>query len=109
MRKDLNMRKGKMVVQGAHASIGAIKNMSLMNRRVVSEWKKEGSTKICVGVESEQELLVLAQSAIIADVPYYVVMDAGRTEFKEPTITALAIGPAKAEDVDKITGKLTLL
>ena len=28
MRKDLNMRKGKMIAQGSHASVNAILNLS---------------------------------------------------------------------------------
>jgi len=35
--------------------------------------------------------------------------DVGHTEFKQPTYTCCAIGPAKADAIDEITGKLVLL
>lgn len=39
----------------------------------------------------------------------FFITDVGRTEFNGvPTITALAIGPNKSEDIDKITGHLKL-
>ena len=66
VRNDLNMRRGKMIAQGAHASI-----MFLVHRLVdaeagakdhaIQEWLRHGMTKICVRVDSEAELLGIAQ------------------------------------------------
>ena len=109
IRKDLNMRKGKMCAQAAHASLGAVENMSLVDRQIYNHWKHGGSTKICVGIDSEKELLELNRKAVNANLPTYLVLDAGRTEFNEPTITSLAIGPGKEEEIDKITKDLKLL
>lgn len=69
MRKDLNMRKGKMIAQGSHASVNAILNLlkidaeqmnyikSFEPHPLFKEWIEHGYTKICVYVNSEEELL----------------------------------------------------
>jgi peptidyl-tRNA hydrolase (EC 3.1.1.29) len=39
----------------------------------------------------------------------YLVCDRGLTQFKEPTITCLGIGPDKDEVVDRLTGGMKLV
>lgn len=110
MRTDLNMRKGKMIVQGSHASIGAYeKAQAGPSYDYVIKWKQTGTTKICVRVESLEEMQTIHDLAKAAGIVCYCVLDAGRTEFKEPTYTCLCLGPAPAEEIDKITGNLKLL
>lgn len=111
LRKDLNMRKGKMVAQGCHASL-----CSLMfpaghkaSQDTTKDWFKNGQKKICVGVESEEELKEVFDQAFAAKLPCYHVLDSGITEFGEPTYTAVGIGPADEKLIDKITGGLKLL
>ena len=114
MRNDLNMRKGKMVAQGAHASImflvmRHIGKSSLKNSRIQDDWMEQGMTKICVRCDSEVQLLEIARKANEAGLTCHVITDAGLTEFDGPTKTCLAIGPDAAEEIDKITGELKLL
>lgn len=119
MRKDLNMRKGKMVAQGAHASIAFLcdygKNIDDMVLRkqlspAMEQWIKNAFKKICVGVDSEEELLETYEKAKAAGLESRLVRDSGLTEFAgEPTYTCVAIGPNWSEDIDKITGELKLL
>ena len=117
MRKDLGMRKGKMVAQGSHASLGAVleiqKNDSFMSAdalKAFDSWIHGTFTKICVSVNSETELMQVYKDAIQAKLPVKLITDAGHTEFHGvPTRTCLAIGPAWSEDIDKITGELPLL
>ena len=118
MRTDLNIGRGKMVAQGAHAS-----GMFLVHRlmelasdyhaKVPPEemiWMTQGMTKICLGVESEAELLAIAAKAQEAGLRVHVIIDAGRTEFGGvPTRTSLAIGPNDATAIDAITRHLRLL
>lgn len=121
VRKDLNMRKGKMIAQGAHASMGFLLELAsssadgdfrtmLQNGEDFLEWTESGTAKIAVGINSEEELLDLHVRAKDAKIPVYLVRDTGKTEFRGvPTYTALALGPAKSEVLDPLTGHLKLL
>lgn len=108
MRNDLNMRKGKMVAQGAHASLKTtLENLEHPN---VKAWLSGAFTKITVKVESEKELKEVYENARAAGLPCSIILDAGRTEFAGvPTLTCCAIGPATKEELDNITGNLRLL
>jgi PTH2 family peptidyl-tRNA hydrolase len=107
LRHDLQVRKGKLIAQGAHAAIGALRQAAPLD---IKEWEKDGCTKICVHVPDEAALLELSLAVSVAGLPCYLVQDAGRTEFNGvATYTALGIGPARAEYIDKFTGNLPLL
>lgn len=129
VRKDLNMRKGKMVAQGSHASLGVI--LSMMEKISVGDinginvvvlrlllevgspveyWISTEFKKICVGVKSEEELMTVYEAAKTAELPCKLIEDRGHTEFHGVTTkTCCAIGPDFAEEIDKITGHLPLL
>ncbi len=118
MRKDLNMRKGKMIAQGAHASLkvlldaGAIADSAfvLPLDGPMTAWLSGRFTKVCVGVDSEAALDDVVARARAAGVPCALITDAGATEFHGvPTKTCCAVGPAWVADVDAITGTLGLL
>lgn len=106
IRKDLNMRKGKMVAQGSHASLGAYLRTSGSDQK---KWMSTGQTKICVSVDSEEQLLEIFALAGKANLPTVIIRDAGHTELEPNTLTAVGIGPCEEGDVDPITGKLKLL
>jgi PTH2 family peptidyl-tRNA hydrolase len=127
IRKDLSMRRGKEIAQGSHASmrwlldrlIGHPDNAG--NDKYIMDteesdftdeefwWMTNGTKKVVLQVDTEQELIDLHKLAIIASLSAYIVTDSGFTEFHGvPTKTALAIGPNKSEDIDKITSNLRL-
>lgn len=112
MRKDLNMRRGKEIAQGAHASMAFVskKLLSVEPLSVVErEWLEGLFTKICVKVNSEAELLAVAEAARTAGIRAEVITDSGKTEFGGiPTKTCLALGPDFSEKIDKVTGTLPL-
>ena len=125
-RKDLRnmeghkVRTGKVAAQLAHASLKAIldkgeldENLSIMHIPMTPEmkdWVLGRFTKVCVSVNSEEELMSVYNQAVNEGVSCSLVLDVGLTEFGgNPTFTCCAIGPAVVEDVDKITGKLSLL
>ena len=121
MRKDLNMRKGKMVAQGSHASLANILKELDYDSCVASHeppwfndtiihWLENSFAKVCVSVNSEAELLSIYDQATQAGLLCSLIKDSGRTEFGGvPTYTCLCVGPNINEDIDKITGHLTLL
>lgn len=128
IRTDLNMRKGKMIAQGAHAS------MKVFFDRIIStlesyegfakeydhykckftdsmiQWMEGSFTKIVVGCSSEEELFELQKKADELKIVNAIILDNGATEFHgEKTFTCIAIGPDLSEKIDKITGHLKLL
>lgn len=106
IRRDLWMRRGKEIAQGAHASVNAA--LGEAETADVAAWLDSGGKKIVVKVRSENDLLALQGRAKEAKLPSYLVRDAGKTEVTAGTATALAIGPANSEDIDVITGELEL-
>ena len=65
--------------------------------------------KIVLRVDSEKELLQYNQIAKDSGLITALITDAGKTFFKEPTRTCLAIGPDKEEKIDKLTKELKML
>lgn len=117
MRKDLNMRKGKMIAQGAHASLGIFTKYFLQKgltikdnlQQPIKEWLDSSFAKICLYVNSEEELLNI-YNKIPNEIPKILITDSGKTEFNNiPTHTCIAIGPWWSDEIDKITGELPLL
>lgn len=108
MRKDLNMRKGKLIAQGAHASLKV--TLENMDHPDVKAWLAGAFTKIAVSVDSEEEMMEILKAAQEADIVTALITDAGKTEFNGvPTNTCIAVGPAARERVDVITRHLKLL
>jgi len=118
MRKFPNMRIGKYVAQGAHASLGALLSLSEnqgdklvipLEDPFVRAWLIGKFTKITVYVETEKELIDIHAAAGLANLPRALIRDAGLTEFNGvPTLTAVGVGPADPEQINKITGHLKL-
>ena len=106
VRKDLKLSKGKLAAQVAHASLGAYKQSGYEEQ---TEWEAWGSKKVVLKAENLKELLELQKSAKKAKIAQSLIKDAGLTEVKPGTVTALAIGPALEEELDRLTGHLKML
>jgi len=125
MRKDLNMRKGKMIAQGCHASMKVIldlmtpidcgpnhnsKILHMIKNSPLDQWINGLFTKIVVSVNSNLELIKVYTIGVASGIPCALIEDSGKTEFHgHPTYTCCAIGPDEEEKIDKITGELPLL
>jgi PTH2 family peptidyl-tRNA hydrolase len=132
VRKDLRNskgekpRSGKLMAQVAHASMGALleffskevkdgdthMEIKFSDGCILDSWLNGKFTKVCVSVDSEEELLDIYEKAKAKFTIGGVVLitDAGLTEFGGvATNTCVGIGPFYAKDIDEITGHLKLL
>lgn len=105
-RTDIGMGTGKLAAQVAHASLSAVETTASQRR---DQWKRSGQKKVVLEGESERQLHELAAIADRDGVPHAIIRDAGHTQLESGTVTALAVGPAADDDVDRVTGDLSLL
>jgi len=121
IRRDLRMRRGKEIAQGAHASMAwlrqrvmpALSPAGAADQVRFSEaervWLEGSLRKVTVKVRSEAELLAVYDKAVSAGVLVHLITDRGLTEFGgTPTRTCLAVGPDYDDRVDPVTGDLEL-
>jgi len=135
IRKDLNMRKGKMCAQASHASMafitkGAAKidpltnikyfsflankngttSFCFANHEEIHHWLSNSFRKISVYVNSEEELKEVHQKALDEGLISHIIEDNGATEFNGvKTLTCCAIGPHLDDKFEGITDHLPLL
>ena len=135
MRKDLKMRKGKIAAQSSHATMSFLtrdillitspmrEETNLKNPLYVTfyqvmekdhtgeikHWLENSFRKICVYVNSEEELLAVHQKALDNGLVSHIIEDNGKTEFNGvKTLTCCAIGPHWDERFVGITDHLPL-
>jgi PTH2 family peptidyl-tRNA hydrolase len=123
IRKDLKMRRGKEIAQAAHASMKWLVDRLEYKGRVLGAheyypphftdeeqgWLAGSFTKVCLQVNSEEELVQVLADAFRAGLNVRLIVDNGTTEFSGvPTKTCLAIGPHTSEKIDPITSHLKL-
>jgi PTH2 family peptidyl-tRNA hydrolase len=120
IRRDLHMRRGKEIAQGAHASAAWLMSMlaggldgagavTLRLDPVARAWVTGSWRKVALQAPDEATLRALHAAARARGLRSHLVTDSGRTEFAGvPTLTALAIGPDLAADIDAVTGSLRL-
>ncbi|MCW3133295.1 MAG: peptidyl-tRNA hydrolase Pth2 [Methanophagales archaeon] len=106
IREDLKLSRGKAAVQAAHASVLSYELAAIRDRK---KWKEQGQKKVALKVNNLEELYKLEKEAKKLGLPVAIVEDAGLTEIPPGTVTAIGIGPADAETMDKVTKHLELL
>lgn len=137
IRKDLNMRKGKMCAQASHASMAFLTKRGKLvidmefgeygadyteryfknesqdirnNYNQIKHWIENSFRKIVCYVESEEELDKLYQKALDRGMIAHLIVDSGATEFGGvPTKTCLALGPHWDSVFEGVTDTLPLL
>ena len=121
IRRDLKMRRGKEIAQGAHASMAWLRQRIMPHitpagradqvqfSAAERSWLELSMRKVTVKVGSEQELLGVYDKAIAAGLVVHMITDRGLTEFGGiPTRTCLAVGPDYDDLIDPVTGDLEL-
>ena len=119
MRKDLNLSKGRLVTQGAHASVAFLTDKMKANlsnpealwwvnlSQAEKEWVYGTFYKVCLSVDSEKELLDIGHQAVTIGLNVKYIQET--TGFDKPTITCIAIGPDYSSKIDPVTKHLKLL
>jgi PTH2 family peptidyl-tRNA hydrolase len=121
IRRDLRMRRGKEIAQGAHASMAWLRQRVMPHLTSAGRadqvqfsaaersWLELSMRKVTVKVGSETELLDVYDKALAAGLVVHMVTDRGLTEFGGiPTRTCLAVGPDYDDLIDPVTGDLEL-
>jgi len=120
IRRDLRMRRGKEIAQGAHASMAWLRQRVLQGlttsgaglvelSEVERTWLERTNRKVTVKVSSEEQLMAVYQQALRAGLVAHLITDGGLTEFGGvPTRTCLGIGPDYDDRIDPVTGALEL-
>ncbi len=109
VRTDLKMGKGKLAAQVGHAAVSAAEEARKKHPEWWRKWLEEGQCKVTAKVKSLDEILELQKEAIQLKLPHSLIADRGLTQLSSGTLTCLGIGPAPSTEVDRITGKLSLL
>jgi PTH2 family peptidyl-tRNA hydrolase len=107
VRSDLEMGKGKIAAQVAHAAVAAA--LGEQGSPDFRRWLSFGQPKVVLRVTGAEALAAVCRDAVAAGLPLHAVRDAGRTQVDPGTPTCAAIGPAPADRIDPVTATLRLL
>ena len=118
--KNRNLRHGKYIAQGSHASVGALFSIGKisedgqtltipLDNPFINNWVVGNFKKVVCYVETDEALIEIYNQAKGAGIAVSLIRDAGLTEFNGvSTLTAVGIGPDDSKKVDLVTGSLPL-
>eukprot|EP01080_Neovahlkampfia_damariscottae_P009582 gene9582-1784_t len=113
VRKDLKMEVGKIAAQCGHGVLGVYRDIQKKKNKIhlhyVKEWIRIGQKKIAVKIPDLETLKSSSKLAQELNIPFHIVVDAGKTVVAPNTMTVLAIGPALESQINKITKGFKLL
>jgi len=107
VRTDMKMSPGRIAAEVAHASLSAYVGMvkrDFETKAIAEAWGEEGYRRAVLAVPHDLALLELSERVRTSEdpLPYFLVKDGS-------TLVALAIGPALAKSIDKLTRELSTL
>jgi len=109
---DLEMGKGKLAAQVAHAAVQAAENIRLHMPEWYNEWLYVESvqSKIIMKTNSEVKLHPISTEAVSQGIKYPAeIYDADKTQIKPNSFTTLGIGPALYYKIDPLVKDLKYL
>lgn len=109
VRRDLKMPKGKMAAQVGHGCVDCALLAKKNKNQIFNEWYESGMKKVVLYVENLDEMIKFKNIFDRENIINSMIKDAGRTCFSQPTITVLAVGPEKEEELDKFVKDLKLV
>ena len=109
IRTDLGMSTGKKCAQACHASVSSSDLVRTQDKKIWKKWKNSGQKKVVLKVRSMEDINTIYTKVTKANIPCFLIKDAGLTQLEPGTTTALGIGPVLSIEIDKITGDLPLL
>jgi PTH2 family peptidyl-tRNA hydrolase len=107
VRNDLKMGKGKIAAQCCHA----VQNLTVMNLNttIFRKYLSGSHAKVCLKVQTEEELDKISNYCLQNNIMYYQVIDAGKTQVMAGSKTVLSVGPILRSKVPTIISQLKLL
>lgn len=108
VRKDLDLGKGKIAAQVAHAAVSCALKAEKYEKKLFKEWIKEGQKKVVIRVSNQKELFDLKGKVELMGLVNEVITDAGHTQIEPGTVTCLGIGPVEEEVIEPVTGDYPL-
>ena len=107
VRTDLDMGRGKIAAQVAHAAVAA--TLASLGTADFAAWLAEGQPKVVLRVRTAGQLEDVVRQGRADGLPVEVISDAGRTQVTPGTLTCCALGPAESQRIDAVTAGLALL
>lgn len=102
------MSDKKLASQAGHAYVDAFDCARTQNPEIATQYKEDHhGIKVCLGVNSLEELLEIADRCVDAGIKPKIITDLGYTCFDGvPTVTAIGFGPIKRDVAKPICGHL---
>ncbi len=109
VRKDIDMGKGKIAAQVAHAAVACTLLSMKKNKKIFNEWYDSGQKKVVVKVDNLDEIYKIKEECKELGIISEIITDAGFTQIVPGTVTCIGLGPDNDDTLDEITGKYHLL
>lgn len=106
VNKDLHMTKGKVLSQFGHG-IDSLHERLKDYPGLVKAWRNSGSAKIALK-GTQEDLSKICRDSKDMGLLYVRIFDAGRTQVKAGSNTVVVVGPATKQELEPVTGRLSL-